>query len=119
MTPRTAAQMRHAKTKGRDAENAVVEWLKANGRPHAERRRLTGSSDQGDIAGLPYVVVEVKNEKTITLPGYLAELEAEIRNAKADTGVVLVKRRGSTNVADWYAVMPGDRWLTLLTEAGR
>ncbi len=116
---RTAAQMRHAKTKGREAETAVVEWLRANGRPHAERRRLQGSADQGDIAGLPYVVVEVKNEKSISLPGYLAELEAEIANANADTGVVIVKRRGSTNVGDWYAVMPADRWLALLTEAGR
>jgi len=116
---RTAAQMRAAKAKGRDAENDVVEWLRANGRPHAERRRLTGSSDQGDIAGLPYVVIEVKAEKSIDLPGYLRELETEIRNANADTGVVIVKRRGSTDVSTWYAVLPAQRWLDVLTEAGR
>jgi hypothetical protein len=55
-----------------------------------------------------------RNEKRIDIPGYLAELEVEIDNAEAWTGAVIVKRRGSPNVNDWYAVMPAKIWAELL-----
>ena len=64
---------------------------------------------------MPGVCIEVKNEKRINIPGYLAELEVEIDNAEAWTGAVIIKRRGSTDVNDWYAVMPARIWAELLT----
>ena len=36
-------------------------------------------------------------------------------NADAWTGCVLAKRRGSTDVDDWYAIMPARLWAELMT----
>jgi hypothetical protein len=102
------------KRKGSAAELAVAKWLRKLGWIHAERSRCGWSDDRGDIDGMPGVCIEVKNEKKIDLPGYLRELEVEIANAQAWTGTVIVKRRGSMNVDDWYAVMPAKIWGELM-----
>ena len=52
------------------------------------------------------------------LPEWLRELDAEITNDSADTGVVIHKRRGTTNVGEWYATMTVEMWHELLKEAG-
>jgi hypothetical protein len=103
------------KRKGNSAELAVAKWLREWGWVHAERSRAGWQDDRGDIDGLPGVVVEVKNQKTIDIPGYLGELEVEMENADAWTGVCIVKRRGSVDVDDWYAMMPASVWAQLLT----
>ena len=102
------------KRKGSAAELAVAKWLRKLGWIHAERSRAGWQDDRGDIDGMPGVCIEVKNEKKIDLPGYLRELEVEIANAQAWTGTVIVKRRGSMNVDDWYAVMPAKIWGELM-----
>lgn len=110
--------MSKAKQKGTAAETAVVNWLKSKGRKHVERRSLNGSSDRGDIAGLPGVVIEVKNHARMELSQWLSELEVEMHNDKADTGIVIHKKKGTTNVGEWYATMPVAVWYSLLEEAG-
>jgi hypothetical protein len=102
------------KRKGSAAELAVAKWLRKLGWIHAERSRAGWQDDRGDIDGMPGVCIEVKNEKRIDLPGYLRELEVEMANAQAWTGTVIVKRRGSMNVDDWYAVMPAKVWGELM-----
>jgi hypothetical protein len=102
------------KRKGSAAELAVAKWLRKLGWIHAERSRAGWQDDRGDIEGMPGVCIEVKAEKKIDIPGYLRELEVEIENAKAWTGTVIIKRRGSTNVDDWYAVMPAKIWGELM-----
>ena len=102
------------KRKGSAAELAVAKWLRKLGWVHAERSRAGWTDDRGDIDGMPGVCIEVKAEKKIDIPGYLRELEVEMENAKAWTGTVIIKRRGSTNVDDWYAVMPAKIWAELL-----
>jgi hypothetical protein len=102
------------KRKGSAAELAVAKWLRKLGWVHAERSRAGWTDDRGDIDGMPGICIEVKNEKRIDLPGYLRELEVEIANAQAWTGTVIVKRRGSMNVDDWYAVMPAKIWGELM-----
>ena len=102
------------KRKGSAAELAVAKWLRKLGWIHAERSRAGWTDDRGDIDGMPGVCIEVKNEKKIDLPGYLRELDVEIANAQAWTGTVIVKRRGSMNVDDWYAVMPAKIWGELM-----
>ena len=104
------------KRKGSAAELAVAKWLNKLGWTQAERSRAGWTDDRGDIDGMPGVCIEVKNEKRIDLPGYLRELAVEMENAKAWTGTVIVKRRGSTDVSDWYAVMPASVWAKLLLE---
>jgi hypothetical protein len=95
---------------------AVAKWLNLLGWTGAERSRAGWTDDRGDIDGIPGVCIEVKNEKRIDLPGYLRELEVEMKNAKAWAGAVIVKRRGSADPADWYAVMPAQKWAELLLE---
>ena len=102
------------KRKGSAAELAVAKWLRKLGWIHAARSRAGWQDDRGDIEGLPGIVIEVKNEKRIDIPGYLRELEVEMANAQAWTGTVIVKRRGSMNVDDWYAVMPAKVWGELM-----
>lgn len=110
--------MSKAKQKGTAAETAVVNWLKEQGRKHVERRSLNGVNDRGDIAGVPGVVIEVKNHKEMKLSQWISELEIEIKNDKADTGIIIHKKRGTTNVGEWYATMPAQLWYDLIKEAG-
>lgn len=110
--------MSKQKQKGTAAETAVVNWLKEQGRKHVERRSLNGTADRGDIAGIPCVVIEVKNHAKMTLSEWLSELEIEMHNDKADHGVVIHKKRGTTNVGEWYATLPVALWYKLLKEAG-
>ena len=63
--------------------------------------------------------IEVKAEKKFDIPGYIRELETEMANARAWTGAVIMKRRGSEDVDDWYAVMPAKVWAELLAMLDR
>lgn len=107
-----------SKQKGTAAETDVVNWLLSMGRKHVERRTLHGANDRGDIAGIPGVVIEVKNHARMELSEWLSELEKEMQNDKANTGVVIHKKRGSRDVGRWYATMPVSVWYQLLDEAG-
>lgn len=110
--------MSKQKQKGTRAESQVVEFLKRNGFPYAERRALSGVNDKGDITGMGPVVVEVKDHQKIVLSQFLSELKEEVVNADAQTGAAVVKKRGTLNVGEWYAVMPVAWWVDLLKEAG-
>lgn len=110
--------MSKSKQKGTAAETAVVRFLQENGFIYAERRALHGTVDKGDITGCGPIVFEVKDHKTITLSAWLKELQDEINNAKANTGAVIAKRRGTMDVGQWYAVMPVAGLVKLLKEAG-
>ena len=111
-----------SRQKGTAWESSIVNYLRAIGHEHAERRALSGSNDRGDIAGLPCVVIEAKAAKTATLGPWLNELDAEIVNDSVDgspsTGALWVKRNGKTRATDGVIVMRPDDWLRLLTEAG-
>lgn len=110
--------MSKAKQKGTAAETAVVKYLRDHGFIHAERRPLTGANDMGDITGCGPIVFEVKNHKSLDFSGWLKELQVETANAKANTGAVVAKKRGTTNPGEWYAVMPFEWLVELLKEAG-
>ena len=107
-----------AKAKGRDTENRAVEWLRENGWPYAERRRLTGQDDQGDIAGMPGICVEVKSAAAWTPMRWLAELEVEVANAGAEVGFVLARPKGRPNPDDWAVITTPAQIVELLTAAG-
>lgn len=107
-----------SKIKGTAAETAVVQHLRQKGWKNAERRALQGVLDRGDISGVENVCLEIKNQKAQDLAGWISELLIEIINSKAKTGAVIHKRKGKTNVADWYATMPVSIYLELLKKAG-
>ena len=94
-----------AKAKGRETENAFVQWMKNRWGKKVERRRLTGAQDQGDISGWDNVCVEVKSGASIDLPGWLKQLEDEKINSDSEFGFVAVRPKGKPDPEEWYAVM--------------
>lgn len=114
------SKQQYSKSKGREAENAVVDYLRLHGFP-AERRRLTGAQDCGDVGGIKGVAIEIKSEKKLNFAGYIDEMRAETENARArfkepTLGFVVAKRRGTQNPGEWYAVLPLDSMVALLKE---
>lgn len=105
------------KRKGTVGEVAVIHWLKASGFPYAERRIAGSHLDRGDVAGVNGVTIEVKNHARLDLSAWLKELEVEMKNDSAWTGVVLHKKKGTKNVDEWYCTMPAKVWLELIKKA--
>lgn len=106
------------KAKGTAWESLVVGYLVSLGWVHAERRALHGTLDRGDVAGLPGVVIECKNEKALSLAGWVDEAEVERANDGAEYGVVWHHRRGKGSPAQGYVTMSGDTFVRLLSAAG-
>ena len=99
-----------SKQRGTAAETAVVRYLESKGYT-AERRTMQGAgNDKGDIVihGRPELVIEVKNTKRIDLGAFVDELMVEMHNAGATGGVLIVNRRGTTDVSRWYWLCVGD-----------
>lgn len=113
---------RSSKAKGYSGENSVVKWLQANGFVYAERRRAGATKDTGDIVGvIPGLCIEVKNHARIALADWVDQLTEEMGNHSipAWSGVVIHKRRGKTDVGEWYATMRASDWLDLIKEIDR
>lgn len=108
-----------AKKAGTSWESAIVKTLIAYGFSHAERRRLSGSKDRGDIAGIPGLVIEAKSVAKLDLAGAVDEANVEALNASARIGVAWFKRRGKSSPLDGYVVMDGATFLRLLEEDQR
>lgn len=109
--------MTKSKAKGTAFERLIADHLKTWW-PYADRAPLTGNKDRGDISGIPGLVWELKNAKTLRLSEWLAEAELERDNAKADHGILVVKRRGYGHPQDQYAILTLDRLIMILREAG-
>jgi hypothetical protein len=111
--------MNKPKRIGRDAENAVVAYLRAHGWPEVERRAQRGSRDAGDLTGCPGLCIEVKggeaakNASDLLVADWLEETEKERVNAGADVGVLVLQRRGvgPANAGRWWAVMRCNAWV--------
>jgi hypothetical protein len=106
-----------SKSKGTAWESKIVDYLKPFW-PYVERRTLSGAKDRGDVAGIPGVVIEAKDCRTITLGAWLDEAEVEKVNDRAEVGVVWAKRRGKTDPGCGFVVMSGRQFVELLTAAG-
>ena len=109
--------MNRPKKKGTAAETAVVNYLREQGFPHAERRAQSGNSDRGDIAGVIGTVIEVKNCARMELAAWVDEANLEAANDGTPTGVVWHKRRGKGDPGDWFVSMDGATFVFLLREA--
>jgi hypothetical protein len=105
-----------ARKAGTAWETAIVNTLTTHGWPHAERRRLNGTRDRGDIAGIPGLVIEAKNTNRLEVAAAVDEANVEALNANAPIGVAWFKRKGKTSPLDGYVVMSGDTFLRLLEE---
>lgn len=109
-----------AKAAGSRTERHAADWLAERlGDDRIDRRVKTGAKDRGDIGGVrtvsgARVVVEVKDVAKLDLSGWLREAETERGNDDALIGVVLHKKRGTTNPADWYVTMSGESFAVLI-----
>lgn len=112
--------MSRPKDKGTQAESWGVEYLQSSGFPYAERMTLSGAKDRGDIKLCPGVIAEAKNCATLKLPSWFGELAAEIKNANAKHGFLLIKPPGvgRTRVGQWWAGMTVEGYSALHLEAG-
>lgn len=104
--------------KGTAWESQIISDLKSLGWPYAERRRLNGNADRGDIAGIPGVVIEAKNCRKVEVAMWIDEANKERQNDSADLGVVWWKRRGKASALDGFVTMDGHTFAALLTAAG-
>jgi hypothetical protein len=98
------------KAKGAKFETDVMKWLRSLGHT-AERLRLAGTKDEGDlvciIAGQTYIL-ELKNRKTLSLPTFWDEATTEAENyakarglASSPPAFVVVKRRNAGIEKAW------------------
>ena len=110
---------KYNKTKGAAFEIAVVKLFRKLGHL-AERLRLAGKDDEGDIvatiAGKLYIF-ELKNVQKLDLPKFWKEAEVESNNYAKARGMkenppayVIVKRRNAPIEKAWV-ICPLDQWL--------
>jgi len=93
-----------SKQKGTAFESALVDYLRANGFPRAERRAQRGTLDAGDIAGLP-ATIEAKNCKLTELGPWMDEAKTEAKNAGTALYAVVHKRR-QHSTAESFVTLP-------------
>lgn len=103
---------RSAKKAGTAFETAIATYLARElESDFIERRRLTGTNDRGDIAGVrdargQRLVLELKDYGGRITPGpWVEEAHIEMGNDSAVAGVVVAKRRGTTNPGAQYVLM--------------
>lgn len=102
------------KRKGNAAERAVVDYLRRHGFPQARRTQAGTRGDIGDVDGVPGVAIEVKNHARLDLAGWVAQMLAEMDEKGVENGVVIAKKRGTSDPGEWYAITPLRLWATML-----
>lgn len=110
MTAATASERGRAnRRKGADAERSVAKWLRANGFPGAERAiraAYVGSDrvipDPGDLTGTPGIVWQVKDCAVEHISTWLDDTDRQRRQAAADFGLLVLRRRGVGDVGQWW-----------------
>lgn len=111
--PQSAAGNRR---KGATNELAVARWLQTHGHPHAERRG--GGFGGSDIVGTPGLTWEVKAQAGQSLGTWVDQADKARAAAGDRYSIVIAKRRGTTDVGRWHAVLPVEQLARLLVDAG-
>jgi hypothetical protein len=106
-----------SKNKGSRFEREIADYLRSLD-IQVDRTRVGWADDRGDIHGIPGVVIECKNHKTMDLAQWIRELDNEMHNADAGMGCVVHKRRGTTDASQHYATLRFGTFIQLLREAG-
>ena len=111
------------KAKGSKFETDVMKYLRKLGH-FAERLAKAGANDEGDIvtiiAGQTYIL-ECKNRKSLDLPQFWAEAQAEAANYAKARGlvveppafVIVKRRRGS--IEDAWVIQNLEEWVNGLS----
>lgn len=109
-----------AKQAGATFERSLADWLAAKVDDRIDRRVKTGAKDRGDIGGLRHmggrIVIEAKNYGGRLMPGpWIGEAEIERGNDDALAGIVIAKRRGTTDPGQQFVLMTVNDLTALLT----
>jgi len=107
-----------SKGKGTAWETAICRFLAAEGFIHVERRALAGTSDRGDISGIPGWVIEAKNCRKAELAAWVDEATLEQANDGAEFSAVWHHRVGRAHPEAGYVTMTGATFVRLLRQAG-
>ena len=114
-----ARNRQSAKKAGTAFETLVATYLNEHVDDRIERRRLGGSQDRGDIAGLRHmggrIVVECKNTAKPALGVWATETEIQRGNDDAVAGIIAHKRHGNGQAADQWVTMTLGDFVALLT----
>jgi len=107
--------MSKARQKGTSFETAIVNFLKENGFPEAER---WGSLDMalGDIRNMP-IVLEAKNHKAMALSEWCTQ--AETSGKKANKLWAVIHKRIRKGIAQSYVTMSLEQFVILLQTYGK
>lgn len=106
-----ARSRQSAKAAGARFERSIADYLADHLDDRIDRRVKTGAADKGDIAGVRdshnrRIVIEAKDYGGQLKPGpWIREAHTEAENDNAHVGIVVAKRRGTTNPADQWALM--------------
>lgn len=109
---------RTARQAGTAWESAIVDALRHNGWPHAERRAKTGAHDKGDITGVIGVCIEAKNTARFEPATFLDQALEEGVHAGAEISAAWIKRRGKASPENGYVLIDGATFTRLLKAAG-
>lgn len=114
----SARTLQNNKAKGARYERDVCEMLTEELGQPVERRRLEGQLDRGDVAGIPGLIIECKNEKAWKVWQWLREAKREaavetIRSGKPALGVVFKRQVGFPDPADSAVLMDVPTFLAL------
>ena len=103
---------RSAKNKGNRFENYLVERLKEIDM-HAKRNVASGAGlDKGDIyCPTLNIIIEAKNQKTVTVTKDFAQLEDEVFGN--NTGVLMLRNPKQAEFKQTFVVMDLEDWLGL------
>ena len=111
---------RSARAAGTRHETSIATYLAQQLQDdRIERRSLNGRNDRGDVAGVrawgQRVVIECKSQARHSLAEWLDEAEVERGNDDALVGIIVFKRRGTTDPNEQYVLMSGASLIALLT----
>ena len=109
-----------AKAAGTRFERQIADHLATHVDDRIDRRVKTGSKDRGDISGLRHmgqrIVVECKDYGGQLKPGpWVEEAHIEAGNDSALLGIVVAKRRATTDPGSQFVLMTLNDLVALLT----
>lgn len=113
-----------AKQAGARFERIIADFLRDNLDDRIDRRVKAGAADKGDIANVRdshnrRIVIEAKDYGGRLQPAqWLREAHQEANNDNAHVGVVIAKRRGTTNPGKQWAIMEVEDLIKLLKSPG-
>jgi hypothetical protein len=108
-----------ARAAGARFERTIADYLARTVSEFIDRRVKTGSKDKGDLVNVrahgQRVTVECKDVARLNLAGWVTEAEIEAGNDDALVGVVIHKRRGTSDPGDQYVTCTVRDFVALLT----